>query len=295
MKEIYCPICGPESPYKVLYPEKFNHSDLEFVARKTPDHMHFRIVKCRSCGLVYSNPIIAPEHILHLYRTSEFICEAQLKNMSKDYLEQFEKVLKFVNKGNLLEIGCANGFFLEKVKQLGFQNVSGIEPGIQAVSKASDHIRSAIVIDELKPGLFPENSFDVICFFQVFDHIVDPNEFLQIVHDYLKPGGVLFAIHHNIRALMPTLLRSKSSTYDISHIHLWDKKTMRLILEKNHFDVLSIKDISSRYQIDHILRMLPLPSLVKKLLRNFCHRIKIDDYSIRICVENMSIVARKPY
>lgn len=288
-----CAICGEGVPFRVLYPERFSLEDLQFTARKTPDQRHFRIVRCQKCGLIYSNPILPPEQILALYRNSEFIEERQLLNMLADYVHEFRRVLPAGPKGRLLEIGCSSGFFLKEMPALGFSECFGVDPSRSAVAQASPEMAAKIICDEFKPGLFPDNFFDVICFFQVFEHIVDPNALLDNVHRYLRPGGMLFAIHHNIRALMPTLLRSKSSTYDISHIYLWSHKTMAEILSKHGFVNIRIRDIANRYQWDHVLRMLPLPSAIKEGLRSFCRRLKISDWNIKLPVENMSVVAAK--
>jgi len=293
METIHCPNCGPDNDFSVRYRENFDSSLLKFTPRKTPEHMHFRVVQCTSCGLIYSNPILSQDDIVKLYRHSDFFFEPQLKNMVEDYLSQVDKIIDRVNKGNLLEIGCSSGFFLEKAKKYGFEGVYGIEPSEIAVEHAPSGIRDCIINDKLKPGLFPDEHFDLICFFQIFDHILDPNDFLQTVFKYLKKGGMILAIHHDIRTLMPTIFGSRASTYDISHIHLWDKHTMRRILEKNHFEVSYIKGISTRYQLDYILRMFPLPSFLKESLRKMVRMMGLSDVCIKARVENMVIVAYK--
>lgn len=293
MQVTHCPICGAGNRFTVRYRERFDRAAAAFVARKTPDHTHFRIVQCSGCSLVYSNPILPFDHIINLYRQSEFIVESQLDNMARDYREQFEKIIHLVKRGNLLEVGCSNGFFLGDMEKYGFDNIYGVEPSREAVSLAPEKVRSKIVNSEFKEGLFPYEYFDVICFFQVFDHIVDPNKFLQTVHKYLKKGGIVFAIHHNVRALMPAILRSMSSTYDVGHIYLYDKHTMRKVLEKNGFSVYCVKNIANSYQLDHIARMLPLPFFIKRLLRTALHWLKLANCSFKMNVENMVCIARK--
>lgn len=292
-KQIDCPLCGPNNDYTVRYPEKLNLATLNFMARKTPDHTHFRIVQCARCGLVYSNPILADREILRLYRESEFISEPQVENMGEDYIEQLTRIGPLMKKDSILEIGCANGFFLKRAKEFGFHNVQGIEPGNVAVSKATPDIHKNIINDFLHPGLFPEEKFDVICFFQVFDHILDPNEFLRTLYAYLKRGGILLALHHDIKSLLPFVFGEKASTYDVEHIYYWDKKTMRLILEKNRFEIVKIENISNTYQFDHVIRMLPLGDSWKRVIRRILGLFNLADARIRIKCENMVCVARK--
>lgn len=293
MQIVHCPICGLHNHFKIRYPEAFDKSLLNFTARQTPDHMHFRIVQCTGCGLIYSNPILPEQEMIELYRLGRFIEEPQLENMIQDYLDQVEQIIDSVRKENLLEIGCANGFFLREMRKYGFKELYGIEPSRSSVEKAHPDIHPRIYNAVLKPNMFPEEYFDLICFFQVFDHILEPNEFLQTIFRYLRPGGMILAIHHDIKALMPTLLGVKASTYDISHVYLWDKDTMKKILEKNSFKVISIKNINSRYQLDHVIRMLPLPSWGKNPLRALLRCLHLSRVTIKAKVENMVCVARK--
>ncbi len=294
MIDIHCPICPDKTPFRLRYNPKFSDGSLRFIARKTPDQQHFRIVQCTVCGLVYANPIIPPQEIAALYRDSDFIVEPQLENMAGDYAANFRKIIPLIpGRQRLLEIGCANGLFLKEARALGFQEVYGFEPGRKAVEEASGDIRGCIINDQLRPGIFPDGHFDAVCFFQVFDHILYPNEFLRMAHTYLKPGGVIFSIHHNIRALMPALLGAGSSTYDISHIHLWDPATMRKILEKNQFRVHSIRNIANRYKADHVLRMLPLPAGLKRTARAISRKLNIAELNIKASVENMACTAFK--
>ena len=112
MKDIHCPVCGEGNKFRVRYQQDFDKSALDFVGRKTPDHMHFRIVQCRTCGLRYSNPILSKEEIVELYRRSDFIQEPQLKNMVSDYVGEFKKIAHLIKGRSILEVGCSNGFFL---------------------------------------------------------------------------------------------------------------------------------------------------------------------------------------
>jgi 2-polyprenyl-3-methyl-5-hydroxy-6-metoxy-1,4-benzoquinol methylase len=291
--EHLCPICPTGTSYTVRFPAQFDRESLQFIARKTPDHMHFRIVRCDGCGLIFSNPIIPPEEIMALYRESGFIAEEQLLNMRRDYVDELQTILPLVERGRLLEVGCSNGFFLQEIRRLGFNEIHGVEPSREAVAHADPSVRANIVNDQLRPGLFAPEYFDVICFFQVFDHVVNPNDFLQNVRHYLKPNGTVFAIHHNIRSMLPTLLGVKASTYDISHIHLWDPETMGKILKKNGFRVLAIRKTANRYQLDHVLRMLPLPAGLRHTARRLCKTLRLSDVNLRAAVENMSCAAAR--
>ena len=53
-------------------------------------------------------------------------------------------------------------------------SICGVEPRKDAVENADDDLRHLIYNGVFHEGLHEENSFDVVCMFQVLDHVVDP-------------------------------------------------------------------------------------------------------------------------
>ena len=57
MIDIICALCGEKQQIKTLYPSTFNEkmiSKSTYSARRFPDKIHYRIVKCQNCSLVFS-------------------------------------------------------------------------------------------------------------------------------------------------------------------------------------------------------------------------------------------------
>ena len=181
-------------------------------------------------------------------------------------MKQLEKYR--VKKKNYWKSVCGNGFFLTEAKRQGYQSVWGVEPSQDAINQAPKKLQSFIRHSVFKPKLFPKKSFDVICFFQTFDHISDPNQFLNACYDYLKPGGLILAINHNIGALQAKILRSFSPIIDIEHTYLYSLKTMSLIFRANKFQVLKSG-----------------PSF------NYCPLVSLK---IKLWLGNLMLVAQKP-
>ena len=292
--EIYCPICGKDTPYRVKYEASFDPESLDFAAKKTSTHMYFRNVKCDGCSLVYSTPIIPFEKIERFYETSYFLELGQLETMADDYERLFFKYIRDVSETTrILEVGCANGHFLNRLKRNGLTDFWGVEPGREAYSNMDDAIKPRVKNDFLRDDMFKYESFDVVCSFQVFDHVLDPNDFLEKIYGYLKPGGFFLQVHHNVNSLLPTLLGSKASTFDVEHIHLWSPKTMRLILENHGFEIVALKNISTGYQFAHALERLPMFPWLKKMMMSLAQWTRLENLTIRFPIENMVILSTK--
>jgi hypothetical protein len=68
-----CAICAAPGDASELYPANFSPQDLNpevFSARRMPDKIHYRLVRCNTCGLVRSDPIINHETMVELYTKS---------------------------------------------------------------------------------------------------------------------------------------------------------------------------------------------------------------------------------
>jgi SAM-dependent methyltransferase len=292
--KIDCPICGINTPYDIKYEANFKLDSLDFAAKKTSKHMYFRNVKCKKCNLIYSNPIIPFDQIKKFYQVTYFLELNQLEIMANDYEKLFYKYIPNISEiTNVLEVGCANGLFLKRLEKRGIKKFKGVEPSKEAYSVTDNIIKPHIINDFLDNNLFENNSFDVACSFQTFDHVLEPNDFLQKIYKYIKPGGYFLQVHHNVNSLLPTLLGAKASTFDVEHIHLWSPKTMKLILEKNGFEIIKIKNITTGYLFGHALERLPLFPFLKKYLIKLTKWLKLNKLIIRFPVENMVIVSRK--
>src|SRR5437016_2799301 len=55
-------------------------------------------------------------------------------------------------------------------------------------------IRDSIINHFFQPTLFAPESFGVVCCFQTFDHLADPDRFVKDVRSLLRPGGLLLAL-----------------------------------------------------------------------------------------------------
>lgn len=295
LKNVDCPICGSKKNYRIIYPKNFKLSDLNteiFSARRLPDKIHYQLVKCNDCGLVRSNPVADSTVLSKLYEKSLLTYDEEIKNLVSTYINNIKPILKKLPKNaKILEIGCGNGFVLKKIYDMGFKNVFGVEPSTDAVNKADKHIKTNLKNSIFKSGLFEENQFDFIFFFQTFDHIPDPNKFLKDCFKTLKPNGYIYSFNHNIDSLSSIILGEKSPIVDIEHTFLYSPKTIRSIFEKNGFKVLRTSSPKNTLSLRHLFWLLPLPKPIKIKILNL--KTKLLDKQIKVKLGNICIEAQK--
>lgn len=297
MVDQVCAICGKNAPFKILYPANFKVDRLNedhFSARRVPDHLHYRLVRCKKCCLIFSNPILKEKEINKLYRKSKVTYELEIESLKKSYGYYLKKVIDYVpSKESLLEIGCGNGFFLEEALEQGFGKAWGVEPSVSAVKNASDKVKRFIKNDTFKKGLFENNFFDVVCFFQTLDHIIDPNKFLRTCYEVLKEKGVIFCIVHDTDSLSARLMGEKSPIFDIEHTYLFNKQTLRRLFEKNNFKVLYQMKIVNEYSFKYWNSLLPFGKSLKKFIEKVLVFSGLDGRTLRVKAGNIGIISRK--
>jgi SAM-dependent methyltransferase len=301
LRSTNCAICGTPDNANVIYPANFLLEDFTpkiFSARRLPDVIHYRIVRCKNCGLVRSDPIINLETLTDLYTKSVQTYDDEVRNLEKTYIKYLDKAVKVLSttttKGHLLEIGCGSGFFLEQALEYGFERISGVEPSTQAVEKSAPNIKPYLICDILRPGFLPANQYSMICMFQVFDHIEAPGILLDECMKILKPGGGILILNHDVRALSAWIMGERSPIIDIEHTYLYDKNTIVKIVSQHGFNVIKVGSTTNYVSIRYLFHLLPLPKKMKLSIISFLQKRAAGKITIPIQLGNLFLVAQKP-
>ena len=294
-----CAICNTEGNATEVYAASFvsdTFSPGKFSARRLPDRVHFRIVRCNTCGLVRSDPVADSAILARLYSQSTFDYSDEAMNLRLTYGRYLAKLASYdVQKLALLEIGCGNGFFLEEAMGQGYAMVRGVEPSADSVARVKPNIRSLIVCDIMRPGLFQPEEFDVVCMFQVFDHIPDPSALLAECNHLLKPGGLVLCINHNIEAMSARIFKRSSPIIDIEHTYLFSPRTMSQIFLTRGFRVMRVGSVYNMCTAYYLARLMPLPSLLKRAVMMALAKSHIGRICLCLPLGNLYLIAQKPH
>ena len=298
LKNTRCAVCGTEGNASELYPANFDPEALNpavFSARRLPDRVHYRLVRCKTCGLVRSDPVAPPELLAQLYHESTFTYTDEVADLKRTYGRYLARLDRYgARKDALLEIGCGNGFFLQQALAQGYRSVRGVEPSRAAVSQAAPEVRDSIVCDLMRPGLFGPAEFDVICLFQVFDHVPDPGTLLDACFTALRPGGLVLSLNHNVTAVSARLLGERSPIIDIEHTYLYSPATMRRIFAAHGFRIRKAGSVRNQYSLRYLFRLLPLPAGPKRAVLDWLQRHSIGRVRLWVPLGNLHLVAQKP-
>ncbi len=124
------------------------------------------------------------------------------------------------------EIGCSHGNFLELIKRKQGRAV-GVEP--DAAARISLSRKNIPVLEQIGS----KEEFNVICLFQVLEHLVDPSPLLSSISRSLtKDGRVLIAVPNGgeYAKTGPTWLGFR---VDLEHVNYFDLKSLAALLSKH--------------------------------------------------------------
>ncbi len=141
-----------------------------------------------------------------------------------------------VGAARALDVGCGPGGFGRTLRnELG---PTARIVGVEATAAAST-AREAHGYDEVLQGYFPDiledrpETFDLICFNDVLEHMVDPWVMLKQSTHWLAPGGHVLALIPNIQfaPVVWRLLRghwdyTDTGTLDRTHVRFFTRRTM---------------------------------------------------------------------
>jgi SAM-dependent methyltransferase/predicted RNA-binding Zn-ribbon protein involved in translation (DUF1610 family) len=147
----------------------------------------------------------------------------------------------------MLEIGCADGWFLKRAADRGWQ-VRGIEPSPEAAQRGRERGF------DVRCGMFAEipledESFDAVASWMVLEHVADPQHFVETVYRILRTGGSFSFSVPNGGGWERRVFGRYWLGYDAPrHLQIFTPRTLRRLLHRVGFvDVQIIHQPNTRY------------------------------------------------
>jgi 2-polyprenyl-3-methyl-5-hydroxy-6-metoxy-1,4-benzoquinol methylase len=206
--------------------------------------------RCDSCGLVFQ-PQRSAGAVHDLYDGTYFEefpgIEGDYGAAGEDRLHEARVRLRFVRRrvrgGRLLEVGAAEGHFLEVAREAGFEGF-GVEPAAEAAAAGRDRAGVEIVTGFIEDVALPAEPFDLACAWHVLEHIAEPLASLERIRGRLVPGGRLFVEVPNIESVPA---REAGAAWPHlqprHHVGQYGPRALRALLERAGFAVEAVETV----------------------------------------------------
>ncbi len=297
LQERVCPVCGSRDRSRLLAESNFRPealNGLTFASRKTPEYMHWKLSLCKRCDLAYADPAPSPEALWALYEQSDFDSAIEARYASATYARFLPSILRRLpDKKLAVDIGTGEGTFLTELVAAGFDEVMGIEPSSAPIAAADPAVRPLIRQDVFRENTLASESASLVTCFQTIEHLDDPLGFCKDAWRALKPGGALFLIGHNRRAVSALIMGRKSPIYDIEHLQLFSRQSMRSLVQAAGFTQVSVMAIWNRYPISYWARLAPFPAAAKTRLLDTLRSSALGCLALALPAGNLATVCFK--
>lgn len=225
----------------------------------------FRAVRCRGCGVVRYDPMPTAAQLEAVYRDAwerddsryrtEYLDDARVDlSRTVHFTPHLETLEAHVPKGDILDVGCSSGAFLELAVERGWTG-HGCDLGEGACKAAAERTGCDVRHGTLETLDFASEQFMAVHAAQVIEHVLDPAAFVEAAKRILRPGGGLFiaapvieprvfwTTYHAQQLIIPRVSRGREFAFPWAidhpfHILIPTARALEALLDAHGFDVV---------------------------------------------------------
>ncbi len=294
-QNVNCPLCGSTNKSTVYKPWIINENHMELYSSAIGKLGTQYVVMCTECTMMYESPRYGKAEIercySHAISTSH---DTQYTNR----VNNFCKILQNLQISNLiphkdlrvLDVGTASGAFLEACQKNNY-TCEGVEPSTQLVELAKKRNLPVSVGTIMNKNI--SEKYDMICFWDVLEHICEPREALHQSYKLLNENGVLIINIPDHGNLLSKIFGKRYWWIMSVHLNFFTKKTIEKMCSAEGYRVYKIKKYWQTLSIDYLLSVaidlkIPLARLLKILLPLFIKKKLVYYYA-----GQMTVIAKK--
>lgn len=232
---VACPACGADEPQPGL--EKWD----------------FTWASCPRCRTLYMTPRPSPEVMGAYYAASEnyaywaehIFPASEATRRDKVNRPWLERIAGYADEhgvplGTLVEVGPGFGTFAALARER-FERVIGVEPTPELAAAARERGVEIVEqgIEAVADGELPPA--DVVCAFEVIEHLFEPRVFLEHAARLLRPGGLAVVSCPNGLGFDIAELGAVSLAVDPEHVNLFNPESLALLARSCGLEVLLVE------------------------------------------------------
>jgi 2-polyprenyl-3-methyl-5-hydroxy-6-metoxy-1,4-benzoquinol methylase len=249
MEKVACPLCSADRPRPTYQVEEWQHGR----------GGSFYIVRCEECGLLYLNPRPTMAELSHYYPTGYAAYQrgplengpwwtrrARLYGLDK----RCRAVTHSISGGRLLDVGCATGDFMARMRRYGPWELTGLERDERAASVARRQYGLEVYTGHLGEVELAQGRFDVVTMWDVIEHLPRPGASLQRIGEWLRPGGRLIIRTPDADSPYARAFGRYWAGLDAPrHLVVFGRSTLMRLLTENGFEIERVWTLSGSHAL----------------------------------------------
>jgi SAM-dependent methyltransferase len=156
--------------------------------------------------------------------------------LQKNFNRWIHLIRRWAPHGNLFEIGCAYGFFLELARK--YWQVKGIDISPHASAFARKQGLGVETGDFLDLAI-EVGKYNIFCLWDTIEHLKAPHLYIQKIAEAIAPGGYICLTTGDINGFVPKLQKEKwRMIHPPTHLYYFSQKTLTQLLKIHQFKVV---------------------------------------------------------
>lgn len=203
------------------------------------------LIECDICGLIRANKKYSAEELASVYNGDYFFGEEYIdyiqdrKALEKNFKKRIRRLIIWAQLSKdktLVEIGCAYGFFLNAVRSFVKRSI-GFDVSRDGISYAQNKLYLEAYNKDFRDHQL--ENVDVVCLWDVIEHVPDPDSVIRHVASILSPGGHVAITTGDIGSVIARIQGDNwRMIHPPTHLFYFNKKTMMKLLQKHGFKVI---------------------------------------------------------
>jgi SAM-dependent methyltransferase len=284
-EQIPCPVCGCEQ-YHVLYEPWIDVSDPSgLYGAASGVQGTQQLVRCLQCTLIYENPRFPGEAIVRAYTAAS---DTGHDTQHATRVASFCRALIALRKrlpppgSRVLDIGTAGGAFLEAAQQLGY-DAYGLEPSLDLVEKGR-HRNLRISQGTIEDNPFEDQSFELVCMWDVLEHLPNPKAALFSVQKLLSANGMLLINFPDIGTWQARAAGKHFWWITSVHLQHFTRDTVAKICRLTGFDVFHFRPYWQTLEFGYLEHMaahygMPGANFIERFTPKFLRTLPVSYYA----------------
>jgi len=233
-----CPICG-SADLRLRFASRAGSAPARVgaagVGSSRAAVQPIRLRACRACGAAWQDPPPPAADVTAAYRDLRdelYLAEEATRRRSLRRALALLERRSGTRRGRLLDVGCSAGLFAELARASGW-DVLGIEPSQWLAARARERLGGNVLCARFEEAALDPGSFDVVCLWDVLEHVLDPQAFLAKAAAVLRPGGLLALNVPNIQSWIARALGRRWPLLLPEHLFFFSPASLRLLLARH--------------------------------------------------------------
>ena len=216
-----CPLCERD----------LSEAGFEAMPAFARDH----IGRCGACGFAFSLLVPSAEDYARVYGSYDYAHEDEART---DHNRQREaaladRLMPYKQNGKVIDVAAGAGRFLEHFQARGFAcYATEFDARLEEMLRRKGF---TVVAGGTVPETDPD-TFDIVLFTEIIEHINDPMVVLRRLWDILRPGGCIYVTTPNFNSLERRLLGPDWGMICWpEHITYWTPRTLEKAMRRAGF------------------------------------------------------------